>query len=167
MDDSNLLTAEIRALRGLERMIDARGVDWALSLLEGGHNEASIAVLAGEMPPFNPFEMNELVDRALKELGIAPHNSREDAANAFASVKVKQYLDEYMSAEQMLAELSALCIELNYLDEIYDFYLFHFGLDDLKHGEMCFHLPDAYRENIHQLLDDRCRQWLRTHPVDG
>lgn len=167
MDDSILLTVEIRALRAMGRMMDAKAVDWALALLEGGHNETSVAVLAGELPPFNPFEMNELVDRALKELEIAPHGSREDAAVAFTSVRVKQHLDKQMSAEQMLAELSALCIELDYLDEIYDFYLFHFGLDDLKHGEFCYHLPEANRENIHQLLHDRCRQWLHAHPVDG
>lgn len=158
-------TAEIVALRGLERGVDERWCAWAISLLEKGTDTPSLSVLAGERPPYNQFELGELVDRVLVELGVSKYSCVEDAAVAYASVRTQHLLSGCDTADVVLSELGALCWELELSGDIHDFYLLHWGLDDLKHDTMCYHWPDANRGNIHQIIRNCCQKWLKKYPA--
>lgn len=124
-----------------------------------------MSVLAGERPPYNQFELEELVDRVLVELGVVKYSRVEDAVVAYASVRVQQLLSGCDTMDAVLSELSALCSDMDYSDEIYDFYLLRWGLDDLKHDTMCYHWPDANRGNIHHIIRSYCQKWLKQYPV--
>lgn len=158
-------TAEIVALRGLGRSVDERCCAWAISLLEKRTETPSLCVLAGERPPYNQFELEELVDRVLAELGVPKYSFIGDAVVAYASVRAQHRLSGCDTADAVLSDLGALCSDMDYSDEIYDFYLLRWGLDDLKHDTMCYHWPDANRGNIHQIIHSYCQKWLRKYPV--
>ncbi len=145
--------------------MDERWCAWAISLLEKGIDTPSLSVLAGEKPPYNQFELGELVDRVLAELGVSKYSRVGDAAVAYASVRTRHLLSGCDTPDAVLSELGALCSEMNYPDEIHDFYLLHWALDDLKHDTMCYHWPDADRDNIHQIIRSYCQNWLKKYPV--
>jgi hypothetical protein len=65
-------TKEILAWRALNRSVDESWVDWAVSMLQAGHDTLHLAILAGEAEPFNQFEMTAIVDKALAGLGLGP-----------------------------------------------------------------------------------------------
>jgi hypothetical protein len=62
-------TKEILAWRVLNRSVNESWIDWAVSMLQAGHDTLHLAILAGATEPFNQFEMIAIVDKALAELG--------------------------------------------------------------------------------------------------
>ena len=158
-------TAEILAIRKLGRSVDSRWAEWAISMLENGCNAPSLRILAGETALFNKFEMEELVDRTLDELGLTQHQSHVEAARAYTSVLVQQLLDGRASIDAVLSELTHLCIELGRLQDIYEFYLLHYARKDLQHYETQHYWLGANRQNIDQIIDERCKTWLIANPI--
>jgi hypothetical protein len=63
-------TAHIRAARALEFTLGRECVDWAASLVGGGHDGRSLRILAGLTPPFNAFEVAKRRDAELTKLGF-------------------------------------------------------------------------------------------------
>jgi hypothetical protein len=64
-------TTRLLASKALRRPCGQECVDWAVSMLEQGFDGRYLGILAGLTPPFNPFDLADLRDRALKELGIS------------------------------------------------------------------------------------------------
>ena len=58
-------------------------------------------------------------------------------------------------------KLSGLCINNDYMKELYDFYLLDCAIDDLKYGENQFHWPDLSlnKLNIESTVIEVCRKW--------
>jgi len=159
-------STELLALRKLKRSVDARWVDWAVSMLVEGRDTPSLRILAGESGPFNQFEMAALVDRTFEELGLRPFESPAEAAVAYASAKAQQLLDGITPADVVLREIAQLCIELDYLKDIYDFYLLRFAREDLQDSDVQHYWPGGRRENIDGLIRDYCRKWIGDHQSD-
>lgn len=159
-------TAEVLALRKLGRSIDARWVDWAVRKLLEGRDTPCLRVLAGEVGPFNQFEMAALVDRTFEELGLQQYPSRKEAAVAYASVLAGRILSGVLPADVALAELAQLCIELDYLKDVRDFYLLHFAREDLQATGMQYYWPEGDQESIDDVIREYCRKWIREHSLD-
>jgi hypothetical protein len=158
-------TIEIAAFRKLGRSVDARWVDWAVRMLELGADSDSICSLAGAFAPFNSFEMAELVDNALQDLDAAPIPSAASAARTITAIRAKQVLEGKLPIDIALAELSQLCIELDYLSDIYDFYLLHFAKEDLKFSDQQWYWSSATKENIDQVVTEHLQNWIAEHPI--
>src|SRR5262245_9133475 len=67
---TKISTAHILADKALQESCGQNCVDWAITMLEQGHDGHNLMMLAGMLPPYNHFEIAALRDRALHELRI-------------------------------------------------------------------------------------------------
>lgn len=158
-----LTTSEVLAYRRFEKVPDESWVEWAVAMLAAGHDTPALRVMAGELGPFNAFEMWAMTDRVVAELGLTPFDDDRDAALALATVRIRQMLDGVILHEAGLHELWDLHLSLDHSGPLHDFYLLHCALGDLKHDDHQWYWPGADRSNIHDVIDERCRRWLAEH----
>ena len=64
-------TSEILVFRMLDRNIDKRWIDWAYEMICAGFETENLIELAGEIEPYNQFELQRLTDKIFKELGLS------------------------------------------------------------------------------------------------
>lgn len=160
-------TAEILALRKLNRTPDRRWAEWAIELLIAGHDSPTLRVLAGEAGPFQPFEVWAMTDRVIEELNLVPFADDLQAAIALTTEQTRRMLDGRATLEQGLSTLYHLCIELDMSSELMDFYLLHEALEDLQHYGEQYYLSGVDESNIRAVIEERCRSWLEQHRRDG
>lgn len=153
-------TQEIVAMRALNRTFDEKWTDWAVLMLEQGHDTPHLRILAGWDPPFNQFEMTAVVDQTLAELGLDWSN-QQTAVTEFAVVLLEEMLSGERSTQSVLQILTDICIELDYAGFLYDFYLLYFAQDDLGYAEHQWYWPDADRSNIEVKIREYATAWLR------
>ncbi|MCB9092973.1 MAG: hypothetical protein H6620_10485 [Halobacteriovoraceae bacterium] len=55
-------TPKFILLRLMDRTVNQERSDWAIDLMKLGHNSESIILLAGISPPYDKFELRDLVD---------------------------------------------------------------------------------------------------------
>jgi len=82
--------------------------------------------MAGLRPPFHYFEVTQLLDRTLDELGV-PALVEGEAAGAYAHDVVGELVRSPESMNEVLAELNQLCIATGYCSTLRPFYLLHFA----------------------------------------
>lgn len=152
-------TQEILAWRALNRSVDESWVDWAVSMLEAGHDTRHLAILAGMTEPFNQFEMIAIVDKALTELGYDWSDEETVLKDHVADVLQRMLVDQITSRDA-LRGLMELCVELGYSSDLYKFYLLYFAQDDLRMSEVQWYWPDATRENIEEIIRQYTTRWL-------
>jgi hypothetical protein len=160
-------TNEILARRALSKSIDQRFVDWAVAQLESGADTPHLRMLAGCMPPFNYFEMRQLLDSALRELGLRLPHDRAAAVQMFAQERIAAVLTGNAQAPEVLAELHDYCIELDYHRDLLDFYLLHNAWTDLQVQKVQWYWPGADRSNIEWVIAGYFRSWLEAHAADA
>ena len=159
---------ELLALRKLGRGVDQRWVEWAVAMLGKGYDTPSLRRLAGESPPFNQFEMAALVDATFGELELSPFESPADAAVAYASILAQHILDRVIPMNVALWELAQRYVQRSDVDgdqNLHDFYLLHYALDDLRDLEVQNYWPKGDRETMDEVIRDYCRTWLGQHPL--
>lgn len=158
-----LTTTAILAYRALNRSIDEKWMDWATSMLERGYDTPHLRMLAGELNPnlSSQFEMRELVDKTLVELGFS-WADLEYVIKEYTAELLQDMLDDKRTTIAVLQELSALFVELDNVDYLYVFYLLYFAQDDLKDSEVTFHFP-ANRSNIENIIQDEAQKWIAVH----
>ncbi|MEM8884641.1 MAG: hypothetical protein AAGD14_11270 [Planctomycetota bacterium] len=165
MKTEPLTTAEVVALRGLKRPIDARWIVWAVDQLTPGRDTPALCELAGAVEPLDHWEAAALVDRALDELGVERSKSEEDAAVAYASICASKILEGAAPTGPTLVELRDLCMELDFFRELDDFYLLSYAHEDLQQDHVQHYWPSATRKNIDDIVLGYCRDWLASHPI--
>ncbi len=160
-------TAQILADRALQASCDEQCVDWAIGLLETGHETAATCRLVAKLRPHNHFELASLRDQILVELGVDA-TSDNDAIIMYSAELLGRANDGTMDLDTAIAEVKDMYVS-NDLDpsEIYDFYLLYFARADFKEQEFQYYWPDADRSNIEQITRDRIRQFIDEHQVAG
>jgi hypothetical protein len=146
-------TTRILAMKALERRCEQDCVDWAIGLLERGNRTRNVAILAGMIPPFNPFEMAEMRDRVLEELCV-PALAREDAIVIYAGELAADAAEDPRSPYAVLRELSELCIAEGYLRELHECYLLSNAWEDLLSRNEQWYVANATLDNIETLARD-------------
>ena len=160
MNDRIPSTREILAWRVLNRPIDQSWIDWAVSMLQAGHDTTHLAILAGMTPPFNQFEMVALVDKVLRELG-RDWADRESVVKDYAVELLEKMLRHEVNSADAMCTLSDLCIELQYPPFLMDFYRLHFAQEDLRTSEVQWYWPDATRANIENIIHEYTSRWIQ------
>jgi hypothetical protein len=152
-------TKEILALRVLNKTVDKRFVDWAISLLEKGCDTPHLRMLAGEIAPFNQFEMLELVDKVFKELNLSWSN-QEMVIKDYVAELLKDMLNGNRSSSSVLDRLKRIYIELE--DRfLQDFYFLWFAQEDLQVKDHQYYWPDTDRSNIDKKINEYAQNWLK------
>lgn len=108
-----LTTAEIVALRALNSPIDVRWIDWAQSMLTEGYDTPTLRILAGELSPFDAWEMRPMVDQTLSELGVALVYDVQDAIVQLATIRSQQIVGGTMSQAEALSELARIHVAVS------------------------------------------------------
>lgn len=158
-------TAELVALRGLNRPVDSRWVEWATFMLMEGQDSPHLRILAGRVAPFNQFEMRKLVDSAFAELGLVTYSDKRDAAKAYAKELVKKLLQPDTAMGWVMRELVLLDVDFD-LPELFDFYELDNARDSLQNGGYPYGWPEATLDNIDEIIREFARSWLERESRD-
>jgi hypothetical protein len=131
-------------------------------------------MLAGMSPPFNHFEMADLRNRALQEIGLSSI-SRADGLRIYAAEIAYDALCGRAEALTTLRELNRISIEVDYPSELSDLYLLYYAWDDLLTYNEQWYWPGATRDNIAEIahealrrfVDEACAHGLLERPEAG
>ncbi len=149
-------TEEIVALRKTGLAADQRFVDWAIDALVQGQDSPGLRILAGETAPFSHFEMQTLVDRTFRELGLTASPSIQDALKTLAKRLARLVLAGEAERGTALQELRRYYVEFD-ASVLQDFYLLSHALEDLQSEWHQWYWPEADRSNIDRVIDERFR----------
>lgn len=152
-------TAEILIFKMLGDNINKKWIDWAYDMLMAGFETENLIILAGEIEPYNQFELQRLTDKILDELGLTYENSELVYRN-YACYLIGKALSGEMQAINVLDILKEICIRADYEPLYYDFYSLYFALDDLKYSENQWYWPGATRGNINKIINEYFVEWM-------
>ncbi|GAB2616303.1 hypothetical protein GCM10027035_10870 [Emticicia sediminis] len=156
------LTYKIVAISDLPQSNINECIDWAIEMLILGYETPSLLILAGLSKPVNFFELNDYLQTTLKELNIQSKNG-DEAILSYCSFYIKKISDG-IDIEENLKEVYVFCLNNDYEDLVFDFYLLYWALDDIKHGEEFTHYwNDANRYNIRNIIIDTAKTWIETN----
>ena len=134
-------------------------VEWAVEALCRGEDSPNLRILAGLTPPLSSFEVRDYASKALRELEIGIPQGAE-AISAYARDLVEKILRSPEMMQTNLRILCDMCITEDYQVDIYDFYMLRWAYDDLQQEEVQWYWDGADRSNIHEIVLNRCRDWL-------
>jgi len=156
-----LTTKEILAFRSLNRPIDKNWIDWAVTMLEKGHDTKHLCILAGESTPYEykQFELIELVDITFEELGLT-YSDKDLVIKEYVAEFLQYMLNGVRTSQEVLRELRDLYIELDYIDYLSDFYYLSYAQGDLLIADVQYYWPEATRSNIENIIQQVSRNWI-------
>ncbi|MCB9092970.1 MAG: hypothetical protein H6620_10470 [Halobacteriovoraceae bacterium] len=94
--------------------------DWAIDLMKLGHNSESIILLAGISPPYDKFELRDLVDDVFRDLKIQKMDI-DQAVKDYLSYFSKSVLSKEVGLRYALEHLQELYYELDRHEALEDF----------------------------------------------
>jgi hypothetical protein len=153
------LTYKVVAYSDLTNVNGDDCVDWAIEMLQLGHETTSLLILAGLTKPTNQFEVRDYLRQALRELEL-DEKTGDNATLSYSSY----YIAKMANGEDVKKNLGMVyefCKSIDYEKNIFDFYLLHWAWDDLDHGEEYNHYwPEANRHTIRQTVIDVAKNWI-------
>lgn len=138
-------------------------VDWAVSRLEEGRDGYYLAMLAGMSPPYNGFEIDALLKRALRELDV-PNLSPSAAVWAYAAECLQEALSAGSDKVESLGIVVDLYVDHDYPRELYALYRLHYAHRELMDYGHQFYWEGANYENIDRIIDEKIEAFLRDAP---
>ena len=163
---THITTAHILADKLLQKTCGQECVDWAISMLDEGHDGECLSRLWGMVPPFNHFEIAALRDHALTELGMKDF-ARTDILSRYATELLQSGLSGEVPLVAALTAVKELYIAADDQANLFDFYLLFFAYDDLIESEFTYHWPEATRDNILEIIRERSEAFVRRQERDG
>lgn len=100
-----MTTRELFWKRGLGSYTEQDAVDWALDQLASRETSPNLATLASSVSPYNYFEIEDLLSRALDEIGIS-EPAREESYRDFICDVVRRVLEGTLSEREGCGMLS-------------------------------------------------------------
>jgi hypothetical protein len=152
------------AKRGLRRLLGSEVADWATDLLVEDKDTPHLRQLAGATGTENSFELEELFDRAVHELGLTVPDAAE-AVVLYARELARDYLDDHLSRDQLLRQLCELCEGAGYRKELYPFYLLRWTAYDLQTQDVSHYLADVTKENFDERLHSELDTLIANEPT--
>lgn len=141
------------AKRGLNEQLGNEAAEWAVTQLELGFDGKYLRQLAGVLGDENPFELAELFDRCVRELGLRSPKA-ESTVLVYAQEMCEVFAQGVIGRDYLVYRLYCLCIADHMRRELLPFYLLHFTLEDLKERGFSFYRREATPENFDRLLQE-------------
>lgn len=151
-------TAEILVFKMIGDNVNKKWTDWAYEMLLAGFETENLIQLAGELEPYNQFELQRLTDKIFEELNLKWDNEEQVYKN-YACYLIDQALDGKIQNVNVLDILKDIYIGKNYEPPYSDFYTLYYAQDDLKYSENQWYLAGATRENIDVIIRDCFAEW--------
>ncbi|HRF50861.1 MAG TPA: hypothetical protein PLC98_24745 [Anaerolineales bacterium] len=154
-------TARILSERALYGHIDPEVVDWAVALLDEDFDSPSVRQLAALLAPLNPFEVAELRDRVLVELGLENIGRDQAVLLQVQAILAKAVLGDGRSVSDAYAEVDSLYMRSGYMIELADLSQVHWARLELDDGPDQWSWDGAHRENIDQIMREEASRFLQ------
>ncbi len=151
-------TYEILALKVLNRSVDNTWIDWAIKMLQSGHDTEHLLILAGEAPPYNQFELNSLTNKVLDELSL-DYSDKDQTIKNYACYLIDEVFEGRRKAFTVLDILKDIYVEVGREGYLYDFYSLYYAKDDLIYSENQWYWDGADRTNIDTIILDYFKKW--------
>lgn len=159
-------TSEIFARRYLDHEPDESVINWAEDMATAGFDTHHLAILMGEIAPFNKFEIDHMLDRIHSELQAPQIENSDEATIIVASAKIRRWILGPQNGLSPIYELALLYIAEDSPSYLQDFYLLDHASRLLEEGdEIQFYWPNANSKNIDSIILDKCLDWIEKHPL--
>ena len=147
----NVSTACIQTRRVIQATCGQECIDWAISLLEAGHDSHYLRLLIGMSPPFNHFEVANYRDGLLDALGVNSIDPETCVSNYCAEL-MQSVLNKERDVFETVKEIAGLCLQCGYQHDIFCFYSLWCAYEDLQVSEMQWYWEEATLENIESII---------------
>ena len=145
--------------KSLDLPIGEEGVDWAIEMIEAGFESENLYMLAGHSKPYNSFELGELTNCVLKDLGL-DYSNHDSTTKNYVYYLIKESIDRPATYLKTLSELCNICRELNYDERYMNFYFLYYAKDELKLFNVQFYWDGADRNNIDKIIAEQFNNWI-------
>lgn len=153
-------TAEILAYKLLGESVDKRWINWAYDMLCAGFETESLVILAGEVEPYNQFELQSLTNKIFNELHLTWDNTKETLIN-YVSYLINEALAGKLKAESVLSIIKDMYHQLDHESALQDFYMLYYAYDDLRYSDNQYYWNGATKENIYSIIRQYFEMWVK------
>ena len=115
--------------------------------------------LSSMQQPYNHFQIADLRDRAIDELGLLIGDISTNLTNYAAEILHAAILGK-MPLLDALGAVKELCVANDYQSDLYDFYLLYFAKVDLQVDDYQYYWPDANRDSIDRIAQEQIQDFL-------
>ena len=134
-------------------------VDWAIELIEKGVFNENILILSSFSKPTDSWEIKPYLQKALKELNLKEFEDKEAVYN-YAYFFVMSILKEEGSLLSHIETLCELCIDTNYNESIFPFYLLKYSWEDLSDLGTSYHYGGVTFNNYKTTAIKEAQIWM-------
>jgi len=155
------LTYKIVAFAEIQDVDTNESIDWAIEMIELGHESPALFMLAAFIKPTNYFEVIEYVKDTIQELELEM-KSGDDATLSYTSFYV-QLIANKVNIRENLTELYKFCQSRDYECLVYDFYLLYWAWDDIdfEDNDYNHYWAEAKTNNIEQIVVGEAKKWIK------
>lgn len=140
-------------------------VEWAIHMLEQGHDTPNLCILAGLEPLLNHFEVQDHFNRSLKELGIE-RTEKEEEIKRYAIETVRHISKGIIDHKVGVSTLNAVCIASDYPSYLMDWYSLYDAMIDIDSGHYPNGFPEAYGKDFREVVLNVAKKFLSEHDDD-
>jgi len=157
------LTYKIVALTEIEPFDTNECIDWAIEMMELGHESPTLFMLASFSKPTSYFEIIDYVRNTIKELGLEMKNG-DDAVISYVSYSVQQIIKKE-KIRKNLTDLYKFCLRRDFDNLVYNFYLLYWAWDQLDYEDdnNNHYWEGVTRDNIEQIVVNEAIKWIETY----
>jgi len=152
-------TAEILAFKMLGKSVNKNWINWAYDMLNAGFETENLVMLAGEVEPYNQFELQGLTNKVFEELNLAWSDTEEVYTN-YINYLISEALAEKLKLENVLNIIKDIYYQLDYESSLQDFYMLYCAYDDLRYSDNQHYWDGATRGNIDLIIRQYFENWM-------
>lgn len=135
-------------------------VDWAIELLEKNIITENIEMLSAFKKPTNSWEIEPYVTNILKEFNLEEFKD-ENAVQGTSYFYVWSLIHDKDNFFQHLQKITTICIDSDYENSIYPFYLLKYSWEDLQDLGFSYHNEEVTIDNFEEVLKKEAENWLK------
>jgi hypothetical protein len=159
-------TYKVLAQKVLKQTIAEDCIDWALEMIEAGFESEHLYILAGLSVSTNRFELDEIINKTLKELSI-DNDTDEEIIQGYVYYLTSEAFESNIPAKVALNKLRKLCQDRNYDDDLLPFYLLACAQVELDELGVQFYWKDADKSNIDSIIRDKFLERKRIYETEN
>tara|TARA_B100000508_G_scaffold139575_1_gene138239 strand:- start:61 stop:534 length:474 start_codon:yes stop_codon:yes gene_type:complete len=139
---------------------DETWVNWSEDMIAEGFDKkcSDLLVLCAERPPFNEFEMKDLIENILDQLSLDSRD-KESVIRDYLIFLRSQVLEREIKLMEALREIVDINNELGMNDSLHDFYLFYYAKDELENEGVQFYINNKSAKQINKTIYDYFENW--------
>ena len=144
-------TEAIWGLRAMRKCRAEHYADWAITMLEAGHDSKHLRVLAGIESKSSVFEAEEYFQQTAAELGLE-EPSNESAMKAYCIYVAEQIVERKVAARDGVTMLFLVCMDADYPKNLMIWFHPHDACEDLRYGYEPYSYPGLTKMNLEETV---------------